>query len=130
MLLNLSAVRGDKGILCLCTFGRSERTNRILKFRKRIWLGVRCTWIDQRTNNIKHQLKIKKIKTTYQYSNSTISWVGKCHVCRIRWTSSASVIDIISVYHYLFNLSILTKEIKASKCWFLSYVRCQSYNIY
>lgn len=63
-------------------------------------------------------------------SDGTISWIGKCHVRRIAWTSSAASVYVVRVDYNLFDFAILPKQIQAAKRALLGYIRRQPNDIY
>jgi len=63
-------------------------------------------------------------------SDGTISWISKCHVGRIAWTTSAAGVHVVCVYNNLFNFTVLPKQIQASKRALLSYIGRQPDDIY
>ena len=50
-----------------------------------------------------------------QNGDCAVSCISKCHVCRITWTTSAASVHVVCVDDNLFNFTVLSEQVQASK---------------
>ena len=50
-----------------------------------------------------------------QNGDCAVSWISKCHVCRITWTTSAAGVHVVCVDDNLFDFTVLSEQVQASK---------------
>jgi len=50
-----------------------------------------------------------------QNSDCAVSWISKCHVCRITRTTSAAGVHVVCVDDNLLDFTVLSEQVQASK---------------